>query len=169
MPSSIRNKPVPQREQPSRASKQKRSLKHDSAIGQHLLDSPECAKAYSENCFRIIWYRGDSFTHLWRKGIGWKSKIEWRWSRSIWSRKYQRILLESLSSEPHQGNGWWQIWYKAVKFLEGLEGSNKVFGFGSNFEGSTTFMPHSCWRWRCQNWFMKLGLVLTQTLCSFQR
>ncbi len=63
MPSSIRNKTVPQREQPSRASKPKRSLKHDSAIGQHLLDNPECAKAYSENCFQIIG-RARSTSHL---------------------------------------------------------------------------------------------------------
>ena len=63
VPSSIRNKTVPQREQPSRASKPKSSLKHDSAIGQHLLDNPECAKAYSENCFRIIG-RARSTFHL---------------------------------------------------------------------------------------------------------
>ena len=63
MPSSIPNKTVPQREQPSRASKPKRSLKHDSAIGQHLLENPECAKAYSENCFRIIG-RARSTFHL---------------------------------------------------------------------------------------------------------
>ena len=63
VPSSIRQNTVPQREQPSRASKTKRSLKHDSAIGQHLLDNPECAKAYSENCFRIIG-RARSTFHL---------------------------------------------------------------------------------------------------------
>ncbi len=50
-------------QQPSRASKPKSSLKHDSAIGQHLLDNPECAKAYSENCFRIIG-RARSTFHL---------------------------------------------------------------------------------------------------------
>ena len=44
-------------------SKIKRSLKHDSAIGQHLLENPECAKAYSENCFRIIG-RARSTFHL---------------------------------------------------------------------------------------------------------
>ncbi len=61
--SSTRKKTVPQREQPSPASKPKSSLKHDSAIGQHLLDNPECAKAYSENCFRIIG-RARSTFHL---------------------------------------------------------------------------------------------------------
>ncbi len=52
-----------QREQPSHASKTKRTLKHDSAIVQHLLDNPDYAKAYSENCFRIIG-RARSTFHL---------------------------------------------------------------------------------------------------------
>ncbi len=59
---SIRQKTLPQREQPSRASETKRSLKHDSAIGQHLLDNPKWAKAYSEHFFRII-DRGRSTFH----------------------------------------------------------------------------------------------------------
>ncbi len=33
------------KDKPSRVSKPKRSLKHDSAIGQHLLDNPDYAKA----------------------------------------------------------------------------------------------------------------------------
>ncbi len=56
-------KTLPQQEQPSRASKPKRSLKHESAIGQHLLYNPDYAKAYSENCFRIIG-RARSTFHL---------------------------------------------------------------------------------------------------------
>ncbi len=43
-----------QREQPPRGSKQQPNLKHDSAIGQHLLDNPTCAQNYSEDCFTII-------------------------------------------------------------------------------------------------------------------
>ncbi len=61
VPSSIRQKTVPQQEQLSRTSKTKRYLKHDSTIGQHLLGDPECAKAYSENCFRIIGRARSSF------------------------------------------------------------------------------------------------------------
>ncbi len=53
---------LPQREQPSRASKTKISLKHESALGQPLLDNPECARAFSENCFRIICKQDLHFT-----------------------------------------------------------------------------------------------------------
>ncbi len=42
---------VLQWEQPSRPSKSKRTLEQDSVISQHLLDTPECAQAYSENGF----------------------------------------------------------------------------------------------------------------------
>ncbi len=45
-----------QREQPSRASKPKRFLKNDSAIGQHLLDNSECAQAYIENRSLLTYY-----------------------------------------------------------------------------------------------------------------
>ncbi len=54
VPTNIRLHNFRQREQPPRGSKQQPSLKHDSAIGQHLLDNPICAENYSEDFFRII-------------------------------------------------------------------------------------------------------------------
>ena len=50
---SIRQKTLPQLEQPSCASKTKRTLKHDSAVGKLLLDNPECTQAYSKNYFAL--------------------------------------------------------------------------------------------------------------------
>ena len=55
VPSSIRKKSRPQREQPPRSCKPKITTKTcDSAIGQHLLENPDCAKNYNGDMFRII-------------------------------------------------------------------------------------------------------------------
>ena len=64
VPSSIRNKDRPQREQPPRSCKSKITTKTcDSAIGQHLLENPDCAKNYNDDMFRIIDKARSSF-HL---------------------------------------------------------------------------------------------------------
>ena len=55
VPFNIRNKTHPQREQPPRSCKSKITTKTcDSAIGQHLLENPDCAKNYNGDMFRII-------------------------------------------------------------------------------------------------------------------
>ena len=55
VPSNIRNKTAPQREQPPRACRSRKTVKtSDFSIGQHLLDNPECAKLYNDDMFRII-------------------------------------------------------------------------------------------------------------------
>ncbi len=51
---NIRQHNFRQREQPSRNARQQPALKYDSAIGQHLLDYPECAEDYKQDCFRTI-------------------------------------------------------------------------------------------------------------------
>ena len=62
--SNIRNKTHPQREQPPRSCKSKTTTKTcDSAIGQHLLQNPDCAKNYNGDMFRIIGKSRSSF-HL---------------------------------------------------------------------------------------------------------
>ena len=49
VPSNIRNKTAPQREQPPRSCRSRSTVKtSDSAIGQHLLDNPDCAKLYND-------------------------------------------------------------------------------------------------------------------------
>ena len=64
VPSHIRNKTHPKREQPSRSCKTKITTKTcDSAIGQHLLENPDCAKNYNGDMFRIIGKARSSF-HL---------------------------------------------------------------------------------------------------------
>ena len=64
VPSHIRNKTHPKREQPSRSCKTKITTKTcDSAIGQHLLENPDCAKNYNCDMFRIIGKARSSF-HL---------------------------------------------------------------------------------------------------------
>ena len=46
---------APQREQPPRSCRSRNIVKNsDSAIGQHLLDNPDCAKLYNDDMFRII-------------------------------------------------------------------------------------------------------------------
>ena len=53
--SSIRNKTNPQREQPPPSRRSKSTAKTcDYAIGQRLLENPDCAKNYNGNMFRII-------------------------------------------------------------------------------------------------------------------
>ena len=52
------------REQPPHLCKKSNSeMKSDSAIGQHLIRNPECAKTYSDDNFRIIGQARSSF-HL---------------------------------------------------------------------------------------------------------
>ena len=64
VPSSIRNKSRPQREQPPRSCRSKIKTKTcDSAIVQHLLENPDCAKNYNGDMFRIIGKARSSF-HL---------------------------------------------------------------------------------------------------------
>ena len=64
MPTSIRKKNTTIREQPPRMCKNSNSkMKSDSAIGQHLIKNPECAKTYSDDNFRIIGQTRSSF-HL---------------------------------------------------------------------------------------------------------
>ena len=64
VPSNIRNKTAPQREQPPRSCRYRNTVKTiDSAIGQHLLDNPDCAKLYYDDIFRIIGRARSSF-HL---------------------------------------------------------------------------------------------------------
>ena len=64
VPSNIRNKTHPQRERPPRSRKSKITTKTcDSAIGQHLLENPDCAKYYNGDLFRIIGKARSSF-HL---------------------------------------------------------------------------------------------------------
>ena len=62
--SNIRNKTHPKREQPPRSCKTKITTKTcDSAIGQHLLENPDCTKNYNGDMFRIIGKARSSF-HL---------------------------------------------------------------------------------------------------------
>ena len=64
VPSNIRNKTAPQREQPPRSCRSRNTVKtSDSAIGQHLLDNPDWEKLYNDDMFRIIG-RGRSSFHL---------------------------------------------------------------------------------------------------------
>ena len=64
VPTSIRTKNTTTREQPPRTCKNSNSkMKSDSAIGQHLLTNPECAKTYTDDNFRIIGQARSSF-HL---------------------------------------------------------------------------------------------------------
>ena len=61
---SIRTKNTTTREQPPRMCKNSISkMKSDSAIGQHLITNPECAKTYTDDNFRIIG-QARSFFHL---------------------------------------------------------------------------------------------------------
>ena len=64
VPTSIRTKNTTTREQPPRTCKNSNSkMKSESAIGQHLLTNPECAKTYTDDNFRIIGQARSSF-HL---------------------------------------------------------------------------------------------------------
>ena len=65
VPVSIRKKSNTSREQPPRICKKSNSkINCESAIGQHLIEHPECAKAYTDEKFRIIGQARSSF-HLW--------------------------------------------------------------------------------------------------------
>ena len=64
VPTSIRKKSNTVREQPPRLCKNNNSkINCESAIGQHLLTNPECAKTYTDDNFRIIGHARSSF-HL---------------------------------------------------------------------------------------------------------
>ena len=64
VPTSIRKKSSTVREQPPRISKNISSkISCESAIGQHLITNPECAKTYTNDNFRIIGQARSSF-HL---------------------------------------------------------------------------------------------------------
>ena len=55
VPTSIRKKTNTLREQPPRMCKGSNAkIKCDLAIGQHLIQNPECAKTYTDDNFRII-------------------------------------------------------------------------------------------------------------------
>ena len=54
IPSTIRNKPVPTRQQPKRACHSKQEITCSSAIGKHLLENGTCAEAYSDTQFRVL-------------------------------------------------------------------------------------------------------------------
>ena len=63
-PTSIRKKTNTLREQPPRMCKGSNpKIKFDSAIGQHLIQNPACAKTYTDYNFRIIGQARSSF-HL---------------------------------------------------------------------------------------------------------
>ena len=92
VPTSIRKKSNTVREQPPRLCKNNNSkINCESAIGQHLLTNPECAKTYTDDNFRIIGQGRSSF-HL--------SVLE-----SCVNRKISSSLLESSSN-----NGNWANW-----------------------------------------------------------
>ena len=64
VPTSIKKKRYAVREQPPRICKNNKSkINCESAIGQHLIAIPECAKTYTGGNFRIIWQERSSF-HL---------------------------------------------------------------------------------------------------------
>ena len=64
VPKSIRKKSSTVREQPPRMCKNISSkINCESAIGQHLITNPECAKTYTDDNFRIIGQARSSF-HL---------------------------------------------------------------------------------------------------------
>ena len=63
VPTSIRKKSNTVREQPPRLCKNNNSkINCESAIGQHLLTYPECAKTYTDDNFRIIGQGRSSFS-----------------------------------------------------------------------------------------------------------
>ena len=64
VPTNIRKKNTTTREQPPRMCKNSISkMKSDSALGQHLIINPECAKTYTDDNFRIVGQARSSF-HL---------------------------------------------------------------------------------------------------------
>ena len=64
VPTSIRKKSNTVREQPPRICKKNNSkINCESAIGQHLIANPECAKTYTGDNFRMIGQARSSF-HL---------------------------------------------------------------------------------------------------------
>ena len=64
VPPSIRKKSSTVREQPPRICKKKNAkINCESAIGQHFIANPECAKTYTDDNFRIIG-QARSYFHL---------------------------------------------------------------------------------------------------------
>ena len=91
VPTSIRKKNTTIREQPPRMCKNSNSImKSDSAIGQHLIENPECAKTYSDDNFRIVGQARSSF-HL--------SVLE-----SVYIKTQNPILCNKKSSFSHLGS-----------------------------------------------------------------
>ncbi len=54
---------VLRREQPTQASKKLKTLKDDSAIGQHLLNNPECIETTVRAVFRSLIEKGQPCTY----------------------------------------------------------------------------------------------------------
>ena len=64
VPTSIRKKSNAARVQPPRICKNNKSkISCESAVGQHLIANPDCAKTYTDDNFRIIGQARSSF-HL---------------------------------------------------------------------------------------------------------
>ena len=101
VPTSIRKKSNTVREQPPRLCKNNNSkINCESAIGQHLLTNPECAKTYTDDNFRIIGQGRSSF-HLSVLNL-FISRLK---TQSCVNRKISSFLLESSSN-----NGNWANW-----------------------------------------------------------
>ena len=65
VPKSIRKKSNTAKEQPPRICKNKKfKINYESAIGQHLIANPECAKTYTDNNFRIIGKQDHLFNYV---------------------------------------------------------------------------------------------------------
>ena len=101
VPTSIRKKSNTVREQPPRLCKNNNSkINCESAIGQHLLTNPECAKTYTDDNFRIIGQGRSSF-HLSVLDL-FISRLK---TQSCVNRKISSFFLESSSN-----NGNWANW-----------------------------------------------------------
>ena len=55
VPSVIRNKTRPSRQQPERLCRSSQFISCDSAVGKHLLSNKSCAETYSDDNFRILY------------------------------------------------------------------------------------------------------------------
>ena len=55
VPSVIRNKTQPSRQQPERLCRSSQLISCDSAVGKHLLSNKSCAETYSDDNFRILY------------------------------------------------------------------------------------------------------------------
>ena len=97
---SIRKKSNTVREQPPRLCKNNNSkINCESAIGQHLLMNPECAKTYTDDNFRIIGQGRSSFHLSVLESVYIRLKTQ-----SCVNRKISSFRLES------SNNGNWTNW-----------------------------------------------------------